>query len=262
MSADLIAKIHRVRLAGLAVVKTGKIPNMGAFPSYPDVWSTLLPCLTGEGLSVGFSSARITFHDGAELVTMTMEISDGVACVAWPYEMIVPERMLTASGKPTINSAQRVVAAGSYLRRTALIHAFGMSTGTENDVERMTPAENAADTPGAITITPSTKWQDLTDGLWQNAQSPLYDGVLAGYAADGDYVMRWMWRDHPDHAGLQAWAADWIAATLQTLGIGWDDVRAADADLPTYLTQCTGSALRRAAKSLAAALAKAKEATV
>lgn len=260
MSANLIAKIHRVRLGGLTIIKQGKT-NLGRFAAYPDVWSTLQPSLSVEGLSVGFSAARITFHGEAELVSMDMEISDGADCVTWPYEMIVPEKVLTAGGKPVTNNAQRVASAESYLRRTALIHAFGMSAGNEDEVERMTPAEDLSNLPGAIAVTADTKWQDLVEGLWENAQSPLYDGTLVGYAAQGDNVMRGMWRDYPDHAGLQAWAADWIVSTLQALGIGWDGVRAGDADLPAYLTQCTGSALRRAAKALAAALAKAKEET-
>ena len=118
MSTNLTQKIHNVRLLGLTVVKHGKT-NLGAFASYPDVWSALQPSLAINGLSVGFSAARITFHGDTELVSMDMAISDGADSVTWPFDMIVPERIMTGSGKSVTNNAQRVASAESYLRRTA-----------------------------------------------------------------------------------------------------------------------------------------------
>lgn len=246
---ELIAKIHRVRLKGLTVVKKGKT-NLGLFASYVDVWSTLQPELATEGLSVGFSSAKISFHGEAELVGMELEISDGTDSVTWPFDMIVPERIMSGAGKSVTNNAQRVASAESFLKRTALIHAFGMSAGNEDEVEKMNPVGDQTNLPGLIQVTDATTWQSLTDGMWSDVMSPLHDGKLFDHANQGTAHMVGLWDDYPDHPGVMAWAADWINGALEDAGLSWADAMEAEADLPSSLTACNAAALRRAAKTV------------
>ena len=256
---ELTLKIHRVRAKGLTVVKKGKT-NLGLFASYPDVWSTLQPSLAEEGLSVGFSAARITFHGDVELVQMDMEISDGVDAVKWPFDMIVPERIMTGTGKSVTNNAQRVASAESYLRRTALIHAFGMSAGNEDEVEKMLPVGDQTNTPGMIFVDERTTWQSLTDGMWADVMSPLHDGKLGTYASQGTRAMIDLWTDNPSHPGVMAWAADWINGALEEAGLCWADLMEADPAAPSVITACNADQLRAAAKTVNAMLKERSEA--
>lgn len=245
----LTAKIHRVRLKSLTVIKEGKT-NLGRFASYPDVWSKLQPALNDEGLSVGFSAARITFHGDVEMVTMDMEISDGETCVTWPFDMVVPERIMTGTGKSVTNNAQRVASAESYLRRTALIHAFGMSAGNEDEVEKMLPIGDQTNIPGTIFVDERTTWQGLMDGMWADVMSPLHDGKLGIYASQGTKAMVELWGDHPTHPGIMAWAADWITGALEDYGLSWADVMDADPAAVSTITACNADQLRAAAKTV------------
>jgi hypothetical protein len=248
MSGTLLSKIHAVRLQGLTVVKMGKT-NLGLFAAYADVWSTLQPALAGQGLSVGFSAARIVLHGDVEMVTMDMEISDGESSVTWPFDMVIPERIMTGSGKSVTNNAQRVASGQSYLRRTALIHAFGMSAGNEDEVEKMVPVGDQTNTPGTIFVDERTTWQGLMDGMWADVMSPLHDGKLSFHASQGNVHMAGMWTDHPNHPGIMAWAADWINGGLETAGLSWADVMEMDPALPSALTACNAGELRAAAKA-------------
>lgn len=251
--SELLKKIHAIRREALTVIKKGKT-NLGLFASYPDVWSTLQPSLDKHGLSVGFSSAKITFHGDTELVTMDMTVSDGGESVAWPFDMIVPERIMTGGGKSVTNNAQRVASAESYLKRTALVHAFCMSAGNEDEVERMNPVGDQTNTPGTIFVDERTTWQSLMDGLWSDVMSPLHDGKLSVYAAQGDGAMKLLWKDFPDHPAICAWAADWLTGALEAAQWEWSDVVALDPALPGAMQSCNPGQLRLAAQALSKAL--------
>lgn len=246
----LTGRVHNVRALGLAVIKTGKISGgiNAMFASYPDVWAALHPALTAEGLSVGFCNATITLHGETEIVSMKLEVSDGTETLSPEFQMIVPEKILNSRGSSVTNNAQRVANAESYLKRTALIHYFGMSAGNEDEVERMMPAGDQTNTPGMIVMTERTTWQDLTDGVWVNAQSPLFDGMLKNHLEAGG-SMKALWADFPNHPGLQAWAADYIVGALQELDLGWDDLRKQEATLPNFMASCNGEELRAAART-------------
>lgn len=251
-------KIHAVRLLALTVVKTGKISGgiNAMFASYPDVWRMLQPALAEHGLSVGFCGAKLEpFQDG-EKVSMELGVSDGTESATTMFEMLVPEKILNSWGSSVTNNAQRVANAQSYLKRTALIHFFGMSAGNEDEVERMMPMGDQSNIPGLIRVTDSTAWQSLMDGLWSNVESPLHDGRLAEYAKSPAQMVA-LWDDFPDHPGITAWAADLIRDTLQSIGKSWGDVVAADPDTPASLEACNGTQIRmatRAAKFIAKAV--------
>lgn len=248
---SLLAKIHAVRLLGLTVVKKGKT-NLGAFASYPDVWSELQPHLNTAGLSIGFSGARIVIHGDSEIVTMDMTISDGAESVTWPFDMIVPERIISGSGKSVTNNAQRVASAESYLRRTAMIHAFGMSAGNEDECERMQPVGDQINIPGAVRLPDGAAWQAYVDNAWEPLLSPLHDGKLVDYAKDGPGAMGALWKEFPSHAGLQAWAHDWMLSTMREHEISWSDVTAKEPGLPEWITGCNADQLRTAAGAVKA----------
>lgn len=230
-------------------MKKGKT-NLGLFASYPDVWSTLQPALAEQGLSVGFSSAKIVLHGDVEMVTMDMEISDGESSVVWPFDMVVPERIMTGTGKSVTNNSQRVASGQSYLRRTALIHAFGMSAGNEDEVEKMQPVGDQTNIPGLIVPNDATTWQSLMDGMWSDVMSPLHDGKLATHASQGDIYMKRLWMDYPEHPGLLAWVADYINSTLETAGLSWADVAEFEPTLPGALTACNPKQMQDAARAL------------
>jgi hypothetical protein len=243
-------------MRSLAIKKTGEIPGYGSrkaimFASYADVWSALQPALAEEGLSVGFSSATLSAlgHE-SEMVRMTMVVCDGATLEEHPFEMIVPEKILNSSGSSVTNSAQRVANAESFLKRTALIHFFGIATGNEDEVERMNPVGDQTNIPGVMFVDGRTTWQGLMDGMWCDVMSPLHDGKIGIYAAEGDKAMVALWQDFPDHPALMAWAGDWINGALESAGLSWADVMETEADLPGVLTACNAAALRRAAKTV------------
>ncbi|MES2706374.1 MAG: hypothetical protein V4726_07200 [Verrucomicrobiota bacterium] len=248
---SLTAKIHNIRLLALAVVKTGKITGgiNAAFASYPDVWAALQPELKNEGLSVGFHSATLEPFPDGEKVRMEMVVGDGTESLATGFEMLVPEKILNSRGSSVTNNAQRVANAQSYLKRTALIHYFGMSAGNEDEVERMMPVGDQSNIPGLIRVTDATVWQDLTDGLWGKVESPLHDGTLTPYSASGAQ-MAGLWDEFPNHPGIVAWAADWIGDNLQHLGLSWADVMELDPTLPGSMTACDGPSMRLASKAV------------
>jgi len=249
---SLISKIHAVRLKGLTVVKKGKT-NLGLFASYVDVWSELQPHLEREGLSIGFSGARIVINGDSEIVTMDMTISDGVESVTWSFDMIVPERIISgSSGKSVTNNAQRVASAESYLRRTAMIHAFGMSAGNEDECERMQPVGDQTNIPGAVPLPEGAAWQDYVDNAWEPLLSPLHDGKLVDYAKDGPAAMGTLWKEFPGHAGLQAWAHDWMLSTMRDFDITWANITSREPGLPEWITGCNADQLRTAAAAVKA----------
>lgn len=249
MSA-LLSKIHAVRQLALTIKKTGKIGGgiNALFASYPDVWSKLQPELDRQGLSVGFTGATLEPLGDGEKVGMLMTISDGESVSESRFEMMVPERIISRGGSAVTNNAQRVANAQSYLKRTALIHAFGMSAGNEDECERMNPTGDQSNIPGLIRVNEKTAWQDLTDGAWSNAESPLFDGTLSGYSGERGKMIA-LWTDWPHHAGIIAWAADWITSSLQELGLSWADVTAENPALPADMMACDGAAMRTAANT-------------
>lgn len=260
MSAALIGKIHRVRLKGLTVVKTGKISGgiNAMFASYPDVWAALKPALDEEGLSVGFAGAQLGAFggEGAESVLMPMEISDGESSTGHLFAMMIPEKILNSRGSSVTNNAQRVANAQSYLKRTALIHFFGMSAGNEDEVERMMPAGDQTNIPGVIIPGPDLAWQDLTGGMWENVMSPTGEGKLVDQAGKGGAAMNEMWQLHLEHPGMVAWAADYIEAKLYASGLDWADLMEFGAALPSNMQACNGAQMRDAAKILKHAVAE------
>lgn len=253
----IITKIHKIRSLALAVVKTGKIQGgiNALFASFPDIWSVLQPALAEGGLSIGFSNSVISFHGDSEMVAMALEVSDGESVIEREFQMILPEKILNSRGSSVVNNAQRTANAQSYLKRTALIHFFGISAGNEDEVERMLPVGDQSNIPGLITITENTTWQSLTDGLWENVMSPLHDGPLRGR---GDKALGALWIDYPAHIGLLAWVADWIDGKTDALGWTWQDLVTLDPSLPLSLTECNASQLRLAAQALKAELSKKK----
>ena len=254
---SLLSKIHNIRALGLTVVKTGKISGgiNALFASYPDVWAALKPALDAESISVGFSSAILSFHGDSELVAMSLEVCDGATSLEREFQMIVPEKILNSRGSSVTNNAQRVANAQSYLKRTALIHFFGMSAGNEDEVERMMPAGDQTNIPGVIFVEDSTAWQSLTDGIWGSVMSPLHDGKLGTHhATGGDTAMAILWQDYPNHPALLAWAADWITSKLDSLGWDWADAVALAPDLPAAITGCDATTMRSAAKAIKTAI--------
>lgn len=252
----ILSKIHAARSKRLSVVKTGEINIQGrkmAFVSYADIWSQLGPALESVGLSLGFSKAliRVDQNSGHEIVSMVLEVSDGEEERTSDWEMILPEVIKSSSGNHVTNNSQRVANAESYLKRTALLHYFGIAAGNEDEVERMTPDGDQINIPGAVPITEASRWQMLTDGDWQRCTSPLHDGLLSNYAPP---ALGKLWKDFPDHAGLQAWGADYITAGLNATDKGWEAVVAEDPALPQFMANCTGVQLQAAARIVKAFL--------
>lgn len=251
---NLRERIHAVRSQALAVVKTGKITGgiNAQFASYADIWSALQPTLHANGVTVGWAGATLRpvgQHETVEFIaSMTMQVSDGAETLESVFEMLVPEKILNSRGSSVVNNAQRVANAESYCKRTALLHYFGMSAGNEDDVERMMPAGDQTNIPGAIVVQPDTSWHELTDGLWHNALSPDDTGLLGGRTEE---EMRQLWRSYPAHPALCAWGADYVQGKMQDLGMAWADVSKLDAKLPEKMTTCTAKDLRLAAALLA-----------
>lgn len=244
----LLSKIHAVRKLGLAVVKTGEITgkNKITFASYADVWETLKPALDEQDLSVGFTAGTVQPHGDGDRAALRMVVSDGTEREETEYEMLLPEKIVNQYGSSVTNSGQRNAGAFSFIRRNALLCFFNIGTGDADAVERMNPEGNQSNIPGIIRVNERTAWQDLTDGGWSNAESPLHDGTLAQYGGDRNRMVL-LWSDYPAHAGITAWAADWINDALQQLGMSWADVMEREPDLPGSITQCDGAAMRRAA---------------
>jgi hypothetical protein len=258
---SLLQKIHNIRAKGLTVVKTGKITGgiNARFASYPDVWAAVSPALTDEGLSVGFTSAVISFQHETELVRMTMTVSDGTTQEDHQFDMIVPEKILNSRGSSVTNNSQRVANAESYCKRTSLILFFGMSAGNEDEVERMAPTPDQSNIPGIIMVTESTPWQGLMDGMWADVMAPTQDGKLGDAAKRGNAAMRQMWQDYPHHPGLCAWAADGISNALQENGWGWKaEILAIEGALPESMQACNPVELALAARVLRKALSEIK----
>jgi|GEM_PF-4177072 len=259
---SLLKAIHAIRTKGLTVVKTGRITGgiNAAYASYPDVWATLHPALTEQGLSVGFTSAIITVQHETELVRMTMTVSDGTTAEEHIYDMIVPERIVNSRGSSVTNSAQRVANAESYCKRTSLILFFGMSAGNEDEVERMMPGVDQSNIPGIMMVNERTTWQGLMDGIWRDFMSPDQSGKLGDVAAKGNAPMKQLWLDYPQHPGVLAWAADWMQNALEENGWGWKaDILAIEGALPESMQACNAEQLFLAARVLGKAIREMKE---
>lgn len=250
--SSLLNKIHAVRGKNLSVVKTGEIPGFGnrkpiMFASYFDVWACLSKELEAVGLTVGFISAALSsIPTGSEAVKMVMEVSDGETAERFDFEMLLPDAIRNKdTGAAVTNSSQRVAIAESYLRRTALIQFFSIATGSEDDVERLTPRAGQTDDPTLIVVNEKTVWQDLTSGTWADAEDPLREGKLRQY---DNKALATLWLDYPDHAGLLAWAADYISERLEKIGWAWIDLVTLEPSLPSALQACKPDQLRAAAK--------------
>lgn len=243
---NLIKRIHEVRSLGIAVVKTGKITGgiNAAFASYADVWSSLQPHLLGAGLSVGWADGEVRGLADGEVVRMHMEVSDGQETSRHAFEMLVPEPIISGSGKRVVNNAQRTSNAMTYLKRLSLVAFFGIATGNEDDVERMSPQGDQINIPGAIRVDENTSWISLIEGVWRDVLAPAADGKL-GDCCEAD--LREMWRAYPSHPGLMAWGADFIESKLCDCGKVWSDLVAIDQRIPGAICVCDATMLRKAA---------------
>lgn len=237
MSSQLRASLHAVRTAGISVVKTGKGPK-GNFASYADVWSALLPVLKEHGLSVAFESGAVRRDDSLEVVTMTLVVANADEEQRYPFETIIPEPIRNSSGSSVTNNAMRQAAGKTFGRRTELILFFGISTGTDDEVERMTVGPDQTNIPGLIVVGPETAWQSLTDGIWADAMSPLHDGKLSEHSKEGVEHMKDLWRANLTHPAMCAWGADWISHKLDEEGLAWDDMIKRYPSLPSF-QNCT-----------------------
>lgn len=247
---SLLQKIHNIRALGLSVKKTGEVKGKSnnvqfTFASYPDVWEKLSPELKSQGLSVGFANASLAALNDVEKVRMEMIVSDGTEVEVSPFEMLLPDPIRNSNGAAVTNSAQRTANAESYLKRTALIHFFGMSAGNEDEVERMNPRGDQTSDRNMIRLNEASTWQDLTNDLWRNAESPLHDGTLDQYSGSLKGMIG-LWTDFPKHAGVTAYIADWMDHHLDRLGLTWENVVAADPELPANMEACTPELLRSA----------------
>jgi hypothetical protein len=233
----LRALLHAIRTSGISVVKTGKGPK-GAFASYADVWSALLPALKEHGLSVAFESGGVRRDGELEIATMTLVVATDDEEQRHSFETVIPEPIRNSQGSSVTNNAMRQAAGKTYGRRTELILFFGVSTGTDDEVERMTVGPDQTNIPGLIMVGPNTSWQQLTEGVWADAMSPLEDGKLGDHAKQGFEHMKSLWRANIGHPGMCAWGADWITGKLQETGLAWSDMVARDPELPA-LQNCT-----------------------
>lgn len=256
----LLAKIHQVRQAKLAVVKTGEIKggkNTMMFASYADIWSALHPVLDEAGISVGWEGSEISMLEGGrEKVRMVMAVSDGNEVERVTWEMLIPEPILNSYGSSVTNNAQRTANASSYCKRLGLLHMFGVAAGNEDDVERMTPQGDQSNIPGLVRVTPSTQWPDLIHGGWENVETPTFEGMLIDHATEDGKALSKMMRGYPDHPGLVAWAHDRLMAKMQANKLYWEDIQPADA--PDLIQNCTGAHLMAANLILAEKLKSAE----
>lgn len=253
---NLLAKIHQVRQAKLAVVKTGEIKSKNGlilFASYADIWSALHPVLDTAGISVGWEGSEISMLDGGrEKVRMVMAVTDGNEVERVTWEMLIPEPILNSYGSSVTNNAQRTANASSYCKRLGLLHFFGIAAGNEDDVERMTPQGDQSNIPGLVRVTPSTQWPDLIHGGWENVETPTFEGMLAAHASEDGKALSRMLRGYPDHPGLVAWAHDRLVSKMAANDLQWSDIQPADA--PDQILNCTGPMLVAANVNLNAKL--------
>lgn len=236
-------------MLGLAVLKQGKT-NVGAYATYADIWEVLQPALYSAGLSFGCSGARVAMQQDVEHISMDFTISDGEEEAVWTFEMIAPERIVSkSSGASVTNNAQRVAAGTSFLKRTALIHAFSVATGKDMDeVERMTPGDGQTNIPGAIIPAEDASWQNFTEGGWRDVLTPMGDRKLEQELREGEMFMAKLWLANLHHPGLCAWQYDRILDRLNAGGYSWADVAERDESLPTAAMSCTPEQLLMAGK--------------
>lgn len=262
--SNLEKKIHEVRSQSLVVTKTGAISGgvRAQYASYVDVWETLQPALVKAGLSVGFSGCNLTvrFEVPCEVVSMTLQVSDGEEKIESVFEMLVPEPIRSKEGgNATINGAQRVASGSAYCKRLALVHFFAISAGSNGDeVERMTPKAGQTNRRDMITIDDGAPWQDYTGGMWERIEAPGGSGMSLGeYAEDGGSLLG-LWKDFPGHPGLMAYGHDWLDNKIVEGKWEWSDVVALEPMLPGSIFSCNATQLQAAVKAVAAYLKERK----
>ena len=238
LDGELAKAIHAVRSAGITVEKTSTTGKF-KFAGYVDVWPALRPVLAQHSLSVALGNTAVRMSHEGEVLSADLIISNGAHEARERYEVLLPETIRNQSGAAVTNSSQRTGGAQSYLKRIALIAYFNISTGTEDEVERMTPRPGENNIPGLCTVTDATPWTELTDGTWRDVLSPLGGYKLEADAEKGLKHMNAIWQTYPDHKGLMAFWADYINETLTNCEMLWADIVEKVPDLPGRLTDCT-----------------------
>lgn len=239
LPGELEKAIHDIRSKGLAVTKTGKVGNKFDFMSYADVWETLLPETKAAGLSVGFEDSSIRVEQDREILGIHMVVSNGAQRCRTHWEVMFPESIKNSGGSAVTNSSQRTGGAQSYLKRIALKEFFNIATGTEDEVERMTPRAGETNIPGLVTVAPDAHWSTLMNGAWRDVMSPRQNGKLESETEQGMAHMGELWKAYPQDKGLMAFWADWAMNKMEDKGLAWRDVLAARPELPESLDACS-----------------------
>lgn len=243
----IAAAIAEMQASGLVCVKERKNSSLNSsYATLADVWELLRPHLAKHGLAVQFRHGSLR-ELGSQIVQgMTVIIShpESGETQEWSAEYPMPE------GNRGVNFAQRFGSATTYAQRYALCAAFGVVTGDDDDARRAASQVGRA-AAATVSTNPET-WPTLMDGAWADAPAPGGDSMLG----DLDHRARVaLWKQHPDHPGLLAYAADWIVGRLEQAGSSWSQwTTEAGGTWPDSIEQCSPDELRAAARAIQTAL--------
>lgn len=256
--------VAKVRSLGIVVVKTARNTGINSdYASYADVWDALKGPLADAGLSVGFLPGAVRHTDAANaansawIQALTMQVSDGGHTENVVFETLFPE------GNRGVNLTQRQGMAHTYAKRYALLDYFHLIAGDDDDAQRLGQPVNENAAPVAA---PTTHWSKLcwvpifatgseeTTGAWTVLADPSdpYGKTTLGDLSPQRLAT--LWKEHPSHAGINAWRAEIIRerAEKHESVKDWTSCHAVlgKLNLPEYFEECTGEQLNNLALAL------------
>lgn len=258
MSTSITQKIHNIRAKSILVVKSARNTGLNSdYASFIDVSEALKPALAEQQLTVGFMPGATRREADAWIQQLHMQIGDGTTVETHMFEVLMPE------GNRGVNLTQRQGMAHTYGRRYALIDAFGLLTGDDDDAQRMgQPVRDNV----APHVDKSVHWSTLcyvplfdcgdeqAQGAWAITADPSDEqGVRTlGDSSDQARAKTWLrWGD--ECPGLNAWRAEMIQTRAVAKGVtDWADMhrRFKKLNLPETFAECDGSTLNAIALEL------------
>lgn len=257
-----VSAVAEVRSLGIVVVKSARNSHLNSdYATFIDVWEKVAPELKERGIAIGWKAGTVRKDNDAWVQSLTLEVSAHGHLECVPFEVLVPEAIISRSGGSVVNLAQRQGSAQTYGKRYALINYFNIITGDDDDAARLGQQRVEESAPVAA---PNQHWEELchcplfatgheeTQGTWAMLADPSGDGSQTlGDLKDGRKAV--LWQRFPTNPGLNAWRAEVVQFRAASKGYAdWEACRAANSslNLPQYFRECSGEQLNNLSLAL------------
>jgi hypothetical protein len=253
---SLSAALYAIRSLGLVVVRTGRNTGLNSdYATYADIWEMLKPHLTEHKLAVAFYAGAARKEGESFMQRMTIHIAhESGESEQSEFDVLMPEK------NRGTNITQCQGMSQTYGKRYALINAFNLIVGNDDDAARL---GYTTDDIGEAKPDANAHWRDFcycdlfelgteeNKGGWAILSNPANPDQLLGDLSPEAIAKLWM--KFPNHAGINAWRAELINKRAHAAQISsWEDCAQAHKmlNLPKLFAECTGEQLNNLALAL------------